>query len=60
MGDLLIFGLKTVHASLDNQTMSFRFSTDTRYQAASEAIDERWIGENPSGHGIESKRGFIC
>lgn len=60
MGDLLIFGLTTVHASLDNQTMSFRFSTDARYQPASEPIDERWIGENPSGHGIGSKRGYIC
>ena len=60
MGDLLIFGLTTVHASLDNQTMFFRFSTDTRYQSASEPIDERWIGENPTGHGVGSKRGYIC
>ncbi len=60
MGDLLIFGMTTVHASLDNQTRYFRFSTDTRYQPASEPIDERWIGENPIGHGAAAKRGMIC
>lgn len=60
MGDLLIFGMTTIHASLDNQTHFFRFSTDTRYQPASEPIDERWIGENPIGHGLGAKRGMIC
>ena len=60
MGDLLIFGMRTVHASLDNQTHFFRFSTDTRYQPASEPIDDRWIGENPIGHGVAAKRGMIC
>jgi ectoine hydroxylase-related dioxygenase (phytanoyl-CoA dioxygenase family) len=60
MGDLLIFGMTTVHASLDNQTDFFRFSTDTRYQPASEPVDERWIGENPIGHGRAAKRGMIC
>jgi hypothetical protein len=60
MGDLLMFGMHTVHASLDNQTHFFRFSTDTRYQPASEPIDERWIGENPIGHGPAAKRGMIC
>jgi ectoine hydroxylase-related dioxygenase (phytanoyl-CoA dioxygenase family) len=60
MGDLLVFGLTTVHGSLDNQTSSFRLSTDTRYQPASEPIDERWVGENPAGHGLGSKRGYIC
>ena len=60
MGDILIFGMTTVHASLDNQTDFFRFSTDTRYQPASEPVDERWIGENPIGHGRAAKRGMIC
>jgi len=60
MGDVLIFGMTTVHASLDNQTRQFRFSTDTRYQPASEPIDERWVGENPIGHGPGAKRGMIC
>ena len=60
MGDVLIFGMKTVHASLDNQTDFFRFSTDTRYQPATEPIDERWIGANPIGHGLAAKRAMIC
>ena len=60
MGDLLFFGIRTVHASLDNQTRFFRFSTDTRYQPASEPIDERWVGANPMGHGLNAKRGMIC
>jgi ectoine hydroxylase-related dioxygenase (phytanoyl-CoA dioxygenase family) len=59
-GDILIFGMKTVHASLDNQTHSFRISTDSRYQPASEPIDDRWIGENPVGHGRGGKRAMIC
>jgi ectoine hydroxylase-related dioxygenase (phytanoyl-CoA dioxygenase family) len=60
MGDILIFGMKIVHAGMDNQSNRFRFSTDTRYQPASEPIDERWIGEKPVGHGPEAKRGYIC
>jgi hypothetical protein len=60
MGDALIFSMRTIHASLDNQTNFFRFSTDTRYQPASEPIDNRWIGENPIGHGLAAKRGMIC
>ena len=60
MGDMLIFSMRTVHASLDNQTHFFRFSTDTRYQPASEPIDDRWIGENPIGHGLAAKRPMIC
>ena len=60
MGDMLIFGMKTIHASLDNQTRRFRFSTDTRYQPASEPIDGRWIGENPVGHGLAAKRAMVC
>jgi hypothetical protein len=60
MGDLLMFGMRTVHASLDNQTHFFRFSTDTRYQPASEPIDDRWIGQNPIGHGLAAKRPMIC
>ncbi|HVZ64578.1 MAG TPA: phytanoyl-CoA dioxygenase family protein [Lacunisphaera sp.] len=59
-GDVLIFGMKTVHASLDNQTPYFRISTDTRYQPASDPIDERWIGANPVGHGLGAKRPMIC
>ena len=60
MGDVLIFGMATIHASIDNATQLLRLSTDTRYQRASEPIDERWIGENPIAHGLAGKRGKIC
>ncbi|MBV7330200.1 phytanoyl-CoA dioxygenase family protein [Chloroflexi bacterium TSY] len=60
LGDLLIFGMYTMHASLDNQTNRLRLSTDTRYQLASEPVDERWIGENPIAHGPAAKKGMIC
>jgi hypothetical protein len=50
MGDVLIFGMFTMHGSLDNISNRFRLSTDTRYQRADEPIDERWIGENPLAH----------
>lgn len=59
-GDVLIFSVFTVHTSLDNASNAFRLSTDTRYQLASEPVDERWIGEHPIGHGPEGKRGMIC
>jgi hypothetical protein len=59
-GDLLTFGMYTLHASLDNQSDRVRLSTDSRYQLASEAVDERWIGAEPVGHGPGGKRGVIC
>ena len=49
-GDVLIFGMFTMHASLDNTTNRFRLTTDTRYQPANEPGDDRWIGDNPTGH----------
>ena len=60
LGDLLIFGMYTMHASMDNLTDRLRLSTDTRYQLASEPVDERWIGEDPIAHGPEAKQGMIC
>jgi ectoine hydroxylase-related dioxygenase (phytanoyl-CoA dioxygenase family) len=59
-GDLLIFSIFTVHASLDNHSRTIRLSCDSRYQLASEAVDERWIGEKPIAHGEAGKRGRIC
>lgn len=50
MGDVLIFSMFTMHASLDNMTSRFRLSTDTRYQRADEPVDERWIGKDPKAH----------
>jgi hypothetical protein len=60
MGDLLTFPMFTVHASLDNQSKEIRLSSDSRYQLASEPIDERWIGEHPPGHGGKMVKGMIC
>ena len=60
-GDLLLFGMYLVHASLDNTSPDrVRLSTDTRYQRASDPVDERWVGEEPAGHGPQSGRGVIC
>jgi hypothetical protein len=60
MGDLLTFSVYTVHGSLDNGSNEIRLSSDSRYQLASEPMDERWTGENPPGHGGASVRGQIC
>lgn len=60
MGDLLTFSVFTIHASLDNQSNRLRLSSDTRYQLASEPMDERWIGENPPAHGGKMVREMIC
>lgn len=60
-GDVILFSVFTVHAGLDNQTHDrVRLSSDTRYQLASEPADERWIGENPIGHGPAGKKTLIC
>jgi hypothetical protein len=59
-GDLLTFTIYTIHASLDNRSNRIRLSSDSRYQLASEPIDERWVGENPIGHGVAGKKGRIC
>lgn len=60
MGDVLIFSIFTVHASLDNHSDRIRLSSDSRYQLASEPADERWIGPNPIAHSAAGKRGRIC
>jgi hypothetical protein len=59
-GDVLLFDVYTIHASLDNHSDRIRLSTDTRYQRASQPADERWMGENPPAHGEAGKRGRIC
>lgn len=53
-GDILIFGPDLVHASLDNNSPErrARLSSDTRYQLASDPLDERYNGpdvSNPHG-----------
>ena len=52
-GDVLCFAMDTVHAALDNQspTKRCRLSSDSRYQLASEPLDERWNGPDPLAHG---------
>jgi hypothetical protein len=60
MGDVLIFRMNMVHASLDNASDRIRLSSDTRYQPSSEPADERWIGPKPIAHGLEAKVGRIC
>lgn len=59
-GDVLIFSMFTVHASLDNHSRQIRLSSDSRYQLASQPVDERWVGANPIGHSKAGKRGRIC
>jgi ectoine hydroxylase-related dioxygenase (phytanoyl-CoA dioxygenase family) len=59
-GDLLIFSMYTMHASLDNQHDRIRISTDSRYQPAALPADERWIGEHPIAHGENARVGLIC
>lgn len=49
-GDAIIFGMYMMHTSLNNNTNRYRISADTRYQLASEPVDERWIGRKPKGH----------
>jgi len=60
MGDLLTFSIFTIHGSLDNRSDRIRISSDSRYQLASEPVDERWVGERPPGHGGSSVRSLIC
>lgn len=59
-GDVLLFSMLTIHASLDNHSCAIRLSSDSRYQLVSEPVDERWVGRNPIGHSAASKRGRIC
>lgn len=59
-GDLLVFGMHTAHGAFDNQTDRIRLTSDSRYQLASDPIDERWIGPDPVGHGSAGKRGLVC
>jgi len=59
-GDILVFSMFTVHTSLDNNSDRIRISSDTRYQLACEPVDERWVGEEPPGHGPSIKQGMIC
>ncbi len=45
-GDILTFGMHTMHASTTNTTHRYRLSCDVRFQPASDPVDERWVGEH--------------
>ena len=49
-GDVLVFGLYTLHASCTNTSDRWRISCDTRFQPAGDPLDERWGGAAPTGH----------
>ncbi|MBL8837549.1 MAG: phytanoyl-CoA dioxygenase family protein [Alphaproteobacteria bacterium] len=50
-GDVLIFGMFTLHGSLPNTYGRVRLSCDVRWQPAGEPRDDRWFGAPPPGHG---------
>ena len=52
-GDCLVFGMFTAHAAFDNCSTSgrVRVSCDTRFQPASDVMDERFSGPNPPANG---------
>ncbi len=54
-GDMLCFTMHTLHGALDNNSPvnRCRLTSDTRYQLASEPVDERWNGPNPEAHGYD-------
>jgi len=60
MGDVLTFGMYTLHCSLDNHSDRVRLSADSRYQLASEPADHRWTGEEPPAHAVDVREGRIC
>ena len=51
-GDVMIFGMHTMHASTTNLTNRFRLSCDVRYQPASDSVDKRWGGDKVTGHTV--------
>lgn len=59
-GDLVLFTMNTIHMGLDNNSDRIRLSVDCRFQPAADPADPRWVGENPSAHGVRSKVGVIC
>ena len=42
-GDVVIFGMHTMHSTAPNCSDRYRISIDTRYQPADEAVDERFF-----------------
>ena len=50
-GDVILFGMHTMHASTTNLTKRYRLSCDIRFQPAHEPMDERWTKGGP-GHQV--------
>lgn len=52
-GDVLCFGMNTLHGALDNHSVTgrCRLSSDSRYQCVDEPADPRWNGDRFEGHG---------
>ena len=44
-GDVVVFGLRTLHMSTANLTDRVRLSVDVRFQPASDPVDPRYVGE---------------
>lgn len=53
-GDVIIFGMYTLHMSLGNYTNKYRISCDTRFQLASDPVDSRYIGKNTTPPSFDS------
>lgn len=49
-GDVIMFGLLTMHKATTNTSDRWRISCDTRFQPADEPVDKRWGGPAPTGH----------
>jgi ectoine hydroxylase-related dioxygenase (phytanoyl-CoA dioxygenase family) len=43
-GDVIIFGMHTLHMSTANSTDRVRISCDVRWQPAADAVDDRYVG----------------
>ena len=54
-GDVIIFGMHTMHASTTNLSNRFRLSCDVRFQPAADKVDERWK-RGGGGHYGEERR----
>ena len=57
-GDILLFGMKTVHMSTTNTTEHVRLSCDVRWQPAADPIDARYVGDLKHEDGGELKVGI--
>ena len=50
VGDVMIFGMFLIHASVVNASDRYRLSCDARWTPTGEPMDPRWFGPAPLGH----------